>query len=202
MANVLRRWGGPASLVAAILWIAIWVHQQSAHGPTQVNEMRLVAGLTWMDSAKFLVVALLLVLVGLASLYQTRVHPGRLGRTAGILTFISLGFLVFATVLEFWAFPWGSYELTFENAPGLAGSDMSAMIQLFASLVFTISLLILSIDLVRAGVIRIWVAPVLVLGALATAFLTPVFWVPALAWLVLGVVVWQRDARPSGTVGA
>lgn len=200
MAHALKRWGGPASLAAGVLWLVIWMHQRLAHGTTQANEMHLVGGLTWMDSAKFLVLALLLVLVGLASLYQRRARPGRLGHTGAILTFVGLGFLMSATALEFWTFPWGSYAVTFEEAQGLAGSNRSGAIQLFTSLIFTLSLIVFNVDLVQAKVIPLWVAAVLILGGLATVFLTPVFWVPGVAWLVLGMVLWPKKEqlpRPS-----
>ena len=63
------------------------------------------------------------------------------------------------------------------------------------SLVFTVGLAILMTDLVRAKVVSVWVALVLVVGALATVFLSPVFFVPGLAWLVLGIVVWLGAKR-------
>lgn len=101
--------------------------------------------------------------------------PGGSVGQEGILTFGGLGFLIIATELEFWTFPFGSYEVTFEEARGLAGSDARAMIQAVASLVFTLGLIVLNLDLVRARVIPIWAALVLIMGGLATVFLTPVF---------------------------
>ncbi len=91
MVKAVDRWGGAASLVAGILWLLIWAHQQEAHGRTEINEMRLVGGLTWMDTSKLLVPIFLLVFVGLASLYRRREQPGRLGRVGAILTFGGLG---------------------------------------------------------------------------------------------------------------
>ena len=51
MAEAVRRWGALASLVAGVSWLLIWLHQREAHGVTELNEMRSVGGLTWMDSS-------------------------------------------------------------------------------------------------------------------------------------------------------
>ena len=197
MVKALKRWSGPANVAGGVLWLLIWVHQQQAHGPTQSNEMNLVWGLTWMDTSKLLVLPFVFVLAGLITLYQRRERPGRLGRTGAFLTILALGLLIVATALEFWTFPWGSYDVTFEEARGLAGSNLGGIIQLFASLFFTLGLIVFNVDLVRAKVIPIWVAAVLSFGGLATVYLSPVFWTPGAAWLVLGRVLWPKRAKPS-----
>jgi hypothetical protein len=194
MTEAVQRLGAPASLAAGVIWLLVWLHQQSAHGPTEVNEMRLIGGLTWMDTSKLLVPVLLLVVVGLWSLALRRDRPGLLGQAGRVLTFGGLGLVILTTALEFWSFPWGSYDVTFEQATGFIGSNASGAVQAIASLVFAVGLALLSIDLARAKVIPIWVVPVLVIGGLATVFLSPVFWMPGVAWIVLGLVL-LRPAR-------
>ena len=199
MTEVVRRWGALASLLAGIAWFAIWLHQREAHGLTEVNEMRLVAGLTWMDTSKFLVPVFALVFVGLASLWLRRERPGRLGRVGALITFGGLGLVIVTTALEFWTFPWGSYDIKFEEASGLVGSNASGAIQALASLVFAAGVALMSIDLARAKVIPWWMAPVLIIGALSTVYLSPVFWMPGAAWLVLGLFLLRKTGPDQGS---
>ncbi len=190
----LNRTGGPASVAAGLLWLVVWFHQRQTHGPTQENEERIFLGLTWLDSAKFLVLPLILLLIAMVSLYGLRERPGLLGRIGFVVTVVGLVGLIVGTALEFWSFPWGSYAVGFEaTLPWWGG-----LIQSLSTLVFTIGLIVFSIDLVRARVIPVWLAPVLVLGGFATIFLTPTFLLPGLAWLLLGFVLWSRRERTPG----
>lgn len=173
-----------------MLWLVVWFHQRQTHGPTEVNEERIFLGLTWLDSAKFLVIPLTLLLIGIVSLYGLRERPGVLGRIGFVVTVAGLCSMIVGTAAQFWPFPWGSYAVGFEaGLPWWGG-----IIQALSTLVFTIGLIVFSIDLVRAGVIG-WLAPVLVLGGITTFWLTPSSLLPGLAWLLLGLVLWLRKDR-------
>jgi len=130
-------------------------------------------------------------LIGIVSLYGLRERPGLLGRIGFIVTVVGLGSMIVGTAAQFWPFPWGSYAVSPEaGLPRVGG-----ILQGLSTLVFTVGLILFNIDLVRARVMPVWVAPILVLGGLATIFLTPTFLLPGLAWLLLGFVLWSRRER-------
>ena len=187
----LKRLGAPASVAAGLLWLVVWFHQRLTHGLTSENEERVSLGLTWLDSGKFLVIPLILLLIGLVSLYGLRERPGVLGRIGFVVTVVGLCSMIVGTAAQFWPFPWGSYAVGFEaTLPSWGG-----IIQALSTLVFTIGLFVFSIDLVRAGVMPGGVVPVLFFGGITTFWLTPSSFVPGLAWLVLGLVLWWRRDR-------
>jgi hypothetical protein len=179
---------------ASILWMLVWLHQRQTHGATEENEERVLFGLTWLDSGKFLVLPFLLLLVGIVSMYVRRSRPGWLGRIAFAVTVAGLAGLTVGTALQFWFFAWGSYAVSFGD-PGR--HHTGGPIQPVSTLVFTVGLIVFNIDLVRARVMPLWAVPVLALGGIATFFLTPVNWLPGLAWLLLGLVLWSRSPVPS-----
>ncbi len=168
MSVSLNRLGAPASVVAGLLWLVVWFHQRQTPGPTSVNEQRIFFGLTGLDSVKFLVILLILLLIWIVSLYGLREGSGLLGRIRFVVTAVGIIGLIVGTALEFWTFPRGSYAVSFAaTLPRWGG-----LFQSRSTLDFTIGLIVFDIDLVRDRVMPGWGASVQVLGGLTTFWLT------------------------------
>lgn len=180
-------------MLAGVIWLVLWRHQVQGHGTTQVNEMRLALGFTWMDSGKLFVLPFLLLTVTMVGLHRSHRTPGPLGKS-GVGVVGALFWLVVGTAVEFWGFPLGSYDLTFEEEtrPFL---QYGALIQAFGTLLLTLALVPFGIHLFRVRVLPAWMVPVLVFGGAATVFLTPAFIVPGVVWILLGLTVLRRRRR-------
>ena len=196
--RALMRWAAWSAALAGLLWLAVWLHQRHTHGVTSVNEAALALGLTWMDSAKFLTLSFGLLIPGFAFLTQ---RGGEMGsRTAlfsGLAPIVGAASLAVTAALEFGTFAWGSYAETFESTD--AAALFGGLFQALSSLVLTIALLAFAAAQPRARLVPLWLPLMLAAGVVTTTFLTPVFLLPALAWLVFAGWLWfkarQRDSE-------
>jgi hypothetical protein len=189
--TVGRTWlAGAAAIAAGTLWLLVWWHQRATHGSSELNEMRLALGLTWMDSAKLLVVPFLLLVVALVTLWRTT-DSSPLGVAGFVLSIAALGLLAVGAALEFWSFSWGSYTQGFDRPLPRAGG----LVQALGTLALTVGLILLAVDGVRRKALSPLIAPLLPLGALATFWHTPVHAAPALVSLFLGSALLWRSAR-------
>jgi hypothetical protein len=157
-----------------------------------VNEKDVVAGLTWMDSAKALVVCFLLFVVGALALFARLGRTQLLGRAAIALTLLGLGVLAVGTALQFWMFPWSSYEneaAKFESGLPKSGGTVQAL----GSAVYTVGTLLLAVELLRKRQRGWWLGLLLAITGPASFFLTPVLPIVGIVWLVVGVFLWREQ---------
>lgn len=177
---------------AGLLWAAIWFHGTQTHGFTAENEMRLWLGATWMDSSKLLCLPFAAVAVGLF-LMGRDAAIGRVARWLWVMLLFVVTVQAFGVVVGYSPFPWGSYELTFEELEQSNGYpavvSLGGIAQAMGSLIGTLLLVPVGIALTRARRMPWWAVPAAVIAMLSSFFTTPASWVPAVGWFLVSAGV-------------
>ena len=185
---------------AGVLWALVWFHGTQTHGFTATNELRLWPGISWMDSSKLLCLPFAAVAVGLYLLGRDA-RIGRVARSLWVLLLFVIAIQAVTVLVGYSPFPWGSYELTFEE---MEESDQypavvskAGIAQAMGSLTGTLLLIPVGIALVRAGRVAWWAVPAAVIGMPFTFFTTPASWIPAVGWFLVsaGVALKRHSAR-------
>lgn len=170
----------------------LWRHQALTHGMTQDNERLMALGFTWMDSGKLYVLSFLLLIATMVGLQRGQRDRGSLGKS-GLLVIAIFLLLAVGTATEFWGFPLGSYDFTFEEE-----MNNTWWLQFVSSFLLTAAFVPFGINLVRERVLPAWMVPVLVFGAATTVFLTPAFYFPGIVWMILGSMLLRHRRRAVG----
>lgn len=176
-----------AATFGGTLWLVLSVHAYVAHGLTEVNEMEVVLGFTWIDDLKVMVLLPLLLVPALLAL-RRRTRLSRVGLAGYYLTLITLALNVSAGVGEYWVYPWGSYTVSAEWASLAYTAGFIRTMSVFA---LTVGMAIYLGSLARSGVVRLWVAGLVVVGTLLMVFplLIPPIPMHVLAWFALAFEV-------------
>ena len=165
-----------------------------------MNEMRLWLGATWMDSSKLVCIPFVAVAVGLYLLGRDA-RIGRVSRWLWVLLLLVIAVQAVAILVGLSPFPWGSYELTFEE---LEQSDRypawvskGGAVQATGSLIGTLLFVPVGIALVRSQRVPWWAVPAAAIGMLFTFYTTPASWIPAVGWFLVsaGAALERRSVR-------
>jgi hypothetical protein len=177
-----------ASIAAGVLWIVAWLHLLMAHGVTEVNEAKLVFGLTWLDSGRL--IAPSLVLVGVAILILARAANRSPVTLAASAALVGVGMATIGAVLGFWTQPWGTY-VGASRETGVAA--LGGAIVIIGSLLMAIGLVAFSAAAARSRILPAWLSIVVAVGALsAVPWLHEATLQGALfgvAWVLVGVAL-------------
>jgi hypothetical protein len=189
-----------ASVLASVLWIVAWAHLLMAHGTTEVNEARIVLGLTWLDSGRLIAPSLVLVGVAIVAFARGARQPS-VSATA-IVALIGVAVAATGIVLGFWTQPWGTY-VGASRESGVAA--IGGAVVIVGSLLLAVGIVAFAIAAARARVLPVWLALLVAVGAITTVpwlYEAPQGIGFGVAWLVVGLYLAVRGPEGEGSPAA